>query len=176
MSQRVCSRIPTIRGKIWVTAATNSEPFQHPVWTVLPPVRFNSHLVPAVFTAVRDCARLYERTITMLFAITTGIARTGFELLQKYAPSNILLRSLRTRRGLKWGVPAMLLGVGYLFAAALCTVLIKHGATGWLNLVVLIGIWSGLKLLFFGPCILLLLARVKYLERKSAKQPAVAHV
>jgi hypothetical protein len=106
----------------------------------------------------------------MLFTITMGIARTGHRLFQKYAPTNLLLRALGTRRGLKWGVPAMLLGVVYLFAAACCTVLINHGATGWLNLAVLLGIWNGMKFLFFGPVSLMLLARTKYLERRSATQ------
>ena len=34
--------------------------------------------------------------------------------LRRYMPTNILLDAIRTRRGLKWGVPAMLLAVPYL--------------------------------------------------------------
>jgi hypothetical protein len=37
--------------------------------------------------------------------------------LRRYMPSNIVLDLLRTRRGLKWGIPAMLLSVPYLVVA-----------------------------------------------------------
>ena len=114
----------------------------------------------------------------MLFTITMGTARTGHRLFQKYALTNLLLRALRTRRGLKWGVPAMLLGVVYLFAAVFCTILINHGATGWLYLAVLLGIFDGIKLLLFGPVSLILLARTKHREARSPAQPSSypAHV
>ena len=59
--------------------------------------------------------------------------------LQRYLPTNILLDLIRSRRGLKWGVPAMLLAVPYLLAASTCTSLLADGGPGCLNLVVL---WS----------------------------------
>lgn len=49
-------------------------------------------------------------------------------------PTNILLDAIRTRRGLKWGVPAMFLAGPYLLAASVCNTLIAHGGPGWLNL------------------------------------------
>ena len=45
-------------------------------------------------------------------------------VLRRRMPTNILLD---TRRGLEWGIPAMLLGVIYIFAAAYCSTLIAHG-------------------------------------------------
>jgi len=45
--------------------------------------------------------------IRPLLAITSFI----YSLLQRYAPSNIVLRWIRSRRGLKRGVPAMLLAL-----------------------------------------------------------------
>jgi len=42
-------------------------------------------------------------------------------------PTNILLDKLRTRRGLKWGVPAMGLGLAYLLIAAASITLINGG-------------------------------------------------
>ncbi|MCX2164064.1 hypothetical protein [Corynebacterium auriscanis] len=33
------------------------------------------------------------------------------DLLHRYMPTNIVLDKLRSRRGLKWGVPAMLLAI-----------------------------------------------------------------
>ena len=58
--------------------------------------------------------------------------------LRTYMPTNILLDALRTRRGLKWGVPAMLIAVPYLLGAWLLTVWIADGGPGWLNLLVLL--------------------------------------
>ena len=48
--------------------------------------------------------------------------------LRVWMPTNILLDALRTRRGLHWGGPAMLLSVGYLAVAYWCTTLIDQGA------------------------------------------------
>ena len=50
--------------------------------------------------------------------------------LLRYAPTNLLLDAIRTRRGLKWGVPAMLLALPYLYAAAICTAIINYGGPG----------------------------------------------
>ncbi|WP_228389333.1 hypothetical protein [Cumulibacter manganitolerans] len=50
------------------------------------------------------------------------------DFLRRYMPTNILLDLIRTRRGLKWGVPAMLLAVPYLLAASICTHFIANGA------------------------------------------------
>ena len=58
--------------------------------------------------------------------------------LRRYMPTNIALDAIRTRRGLKWGVPAMLLAGPYLLAASVCTNLIAEGCPGWLNLLVLL--------------------------------------
>lgn len=79
-------------------------------------------------------------------------------------PTSILLDLIRTRRGLKWGVPAMLLGAPYLLAASICTNLIADGGPGWLNLLVLLFIWNTLKFLIMGPVSLVLLLRVRIRE------------
>lgn len=92
--------------------------------------------------------------------------------LRTYMPTNILLDALRTRRGLKWGVPAMLIAAPYLLGAWLLTVWIADGGPGWLNLLVLLFIWNGLKFLVFGPLSLLLLARARLLERRDSTRAA----
>ena len=79
--------------------------------------------------------------------------------LRRYMPTNILLNTIRTRRGLKWGVPAMLLAAPYLLAASICTNLIDNGAPGWLHLVVLLCVWNALKFLWIGPVSVLVLLR-----------------
>src|SRR5690606_31690395 len=62
--------------------------------------------------------------------------------LRRYMPTNIALDAIRTRRGLKWGAPAMLLAAPYLLAVSICTNLIADGGPGWLNLIVLWGVWN----------------------------------
>jgi hypothetical protein len=89
--------------------------------------------------------------------------------LRTYMPTNILLDALRTRRGLKWGVPAMLIAVPYLLGAWLLTVWIADGGPGWLNLLVLLSIWNSLKFLVNGPITLVVLIRARLAERRDRR-------
>lgn len=75
----------------------------------------------------------------------------------RYAPTNVLLNAIRVRRGLKWGVPAMLLSVPYLYAAAICTTIINDGGPRWLCLLVLLFVWNALKFIWVVPVSLVLL-------------------
>lgn len=68
--------------------------------------------------------------------------------LRRWMLTNILLDKLRTRRGLKWGIPAMLLGVVYLLIAVTCTGLIEQGWSKWLYLLFFLALWNALKFLF----------------------------
>ena len=90
--------------------------------------------------------------------------------LRRYMPSNIVLDLLRTRRGLKWGIPAMLLAVPYLVVAHWCTTLAGSGGPGWLHLVVLVCIWNALKMTLFGPMSLVLLVKVRARECRARRQ------
>lgn len=89
--------------------------------------------------------------------------------LRTYMPTNILLDALRTRRGLKWGVPAMLIAAPYLLGAWLLTVWIADGGPGWLNLLVLLFIWNALKFLVNGPITLIVLIRARVAERRDRR-------
>ena len=88
--------------------------------------------------------------------------------LRRYMPTNILLDAIRTRRGLKWGVPAMLLAVPYVLAASAFTTLIADGGPGWLNFLVLLCLWNAMKFIIMGPVSLILLARVRVREAAAA--------
>ncbi len=95
----------------------------------------------------------------MLFAFA---ARTAAFLvgLRAFFPSNMLLQWLRTRRGLPWGVPAMLLAVPYYLLGRWLFDLIQAGtAPQWLLLVVCACGLSALKFVLFGPWSLVLLIR-----------------
>ena len=97
------------------------------------------------------------RTSVALSARSYGVLR--------YAPTNLLLNAIRTRRGLKWGIPAMLLAAVYFYAAAICTTIINDGGPGWLYLLVLLFVWNAFKFLWIGPVTL------AYLLRRSHPEP-----
>lgn len=89
--------------------------------------------------------------------------------LRRYMPTNILLDAIRTRRGLKWGLPAMLLVAPYLLGVYYCVTVIEDGGPGWLNLLVLLLSWNALKFLVIGPVSLALLARVRLREHREKR-------
>lgn len=93
--------------------------------------------------------------------------------LRRYMPTNIALDAIRTRRGLKWGVPAMLVAIPYLYAASVLIVLIEDGAPGWLHLLVLLFIWNAVKFAIMGPVSVVLLIRARaneWRERRADRQ------
>ena len=84
--------------------------------------------------------------------------------LRRYMPTNIALDAIRTRRGLKWGIPAMLLAANY------CLTLIEDGGPGWLNLLVLLFCWNALKFLIMGPISVVLLVRARLEESATRRR------
>jgi hypothetical protein len=105
--------------------------------------------------------------LRLLWALSV---RTRY-FLRRYMPTNILLDLLRTRRGLKWGIPAMFLAAPYLLAASICVNLIAGGGPGWLNLLVLLFCWNALKFIAIGPVSLALLARTQLREHRERRAP-----
>ncbi|MGZ1489498.1 hypothetical protein [Brevibacterium sediminis] len=107
--------------------------------------------------------------------------RTTWNLSQKTAPflraglpTNVLRDAIYTRRGLKWGVPAMLLAGPYLCGAAICRELIEDGGSGWLHLLVILCIWNTFKMLWIGPVSLAKLAGAWWREN-AQRQEAASH-
>ena len=93
--------------------------------------------------------------------------------MQRCMPTNILIGFIRRRRGLKWGVPAMLLAVPYALAAVWCLDLIDHGQPGWLHLVIMICIWNAIKFIVMGPVSVMLLLRWKHFEAVARREVAM---
>lgn len=89
--------------------------------------------------------------------------------LRRYMPTNILLDAIRTRRGLKWGVPAMLLVLPYLYVASLLMVVIEDGAPGWLHVLVVLCIWNAMKFAVMGPVSIVLLLRARAAEWRERR-------
>ncbi len=96
---------------------------------------------------------------------TTGVSVRDF--LQRYMPSNILIRATRRRAGLKWGVPAMLVAGVYLVVAAALVQWISDGGPGWVNAIVLVCLWNALKFVVNGPVTVVLLVRVRSAEARA---------
>lgn len=92
--------------------------------------------------------------------------------MRRFMPTNIVLDKLRARRGLKWGVPAMLFAVIHFYLAALMSVLIDDVASKWLYIVMLMFIWNAFTFLIRGPASLLMLARVRLAEHRLRRADA----
>ena len=105
----------------------------------------------------------------MIRLLWTASAEVRY-FLRRCMPSNIVLDLIRGRKGLKWGVPAMLLAGPYLAIAFWCTTVTEHGGPGWLHLVVLLCIWNALKMLAIGPASVILLVKARARERRTRNQ------
>jgi hypothetical protein len=80
--------------------------------------------------------------IALVWSLSVAIRR----YLCSYMPTNIAIALLRSRRGLKWAMPAALALVPtYLFAAAMASAAVDHGGPGWLNILVLLCAWNAMK-------------------------------
>lgn len=108
-----------------------------------------------------------------MFQLLIAFVSRIYAFFQRWMPTNILLRATHTRRGLKWGVPAMLLAVVYLVIAAALAQWIAGGAPGWINLLVLLCLWNALKFVVNGPITAVRLVRVRSVER-SYREAEVA--
>ena len=86
------------------------------------------------------------------------------DYLHRYMPSNRLLAAIRTRRGLKWGIPAMLVALPYILIASVCSGSAADGGPGWLHLIVLWACWNALKFIIMGPVSVALLIRARLRE------------
>ncbi|MFE5671676.1 sulfate permease [Agromyces sp. NPDC056523] len=96
------------------------------------------------------------------------VARARFAF-RRFMPTNLLLDVIHTRRGLKWGMPAMLLAIPYGGGALVCVGLAEAGGPGWLYLIGLLFIWNALKFLVAGPVTLARLVRVRLREARMAR-------
>lgn len=102
----------------------------------------------------------------MLFAASWSLSSRLYGLFRSYAPSNIIIRRVHTRSGIKWGPLVGLVGVAvYATIMAVAVTLLHHGAPGWINLIVLIAFWDTMKFAFLIPTSIVRLLRVCHQER-----------
>ena len=60
----------------------------------------------------------------------------------------MVLDKPRSRGAMTWGVLAMLLAIPYFAIAGIITILVRHGAPRWFNLLVMLCVWNAFKLLW----------------------------
>ncbi len=101
-----------------------------------------------------------------MFQVLIAFVSRIYVFFQRTMPTNILIRATHTRRGLKWGVPTMLLAAVYIVIAAALAQWVAGGAPGWINLLVVVCLWNALKFVVNGPITLARLVRVRALERR----------
>ena len=109
-----------------------------------------------------------------MFQLLIVFISRAYAFFQRSMPSNMIIRATHTRRGLKWGVPTMLLAVVYIVIAAALAQWVAGGAPGWINLLVLVCLWNALKFVVNGPITAMQLLRVRRLERRYSAAPATA--
>ncbi|WP_104178402.1 sulfate permease [Cryobacterium sp. Y50] len=105
----------------------------------------------------------------MFELILAATARSYF-FMRRFMPTAIVIDAINTRRGLKWGVPGMLLAVPYSLAAIYCRAQVEAGGPGWLNLLVLLFLFNTLKFVLIGPISLLKLIVVRVREAVARRR------
>jgi hypothetical protein len=79
----------------------------------------------------------------MIFTASWALSSRLHGLAQRFCPSNIVLRRVHTRSGIKWGPLVGLVGViVYGLVMVACGTIVRDGGPGWANLFFIVGcVW-----------------------------------
>lgn len=110
-----------------------------------------------------------------MFGFVWGLTARVHYAVRRFLPTNIALDAIHSRRGLKWGVPTMLIAFPYLLAAAFCIGFVEDGGSGWLSLLALLFVWNAFKFIISGPATLVRLVLARHREAR-ARRLSVAEV
>jgi hypothetical protein len=112
-----------------------------------------------------------ERLIAMILALCFRLAASIHWYLYAYAPSNILIRYLRSSTGGRWAFPiSAALTAGYLAATVGLTSILESGGPGWLNLVTLVCAWNAMKFMLMGVVSLPMLFRAALRDHRAQRE------
>jgi len=102
----------------------------------------------------------------MIFAASWAISARLHNLCRRFAPSNILIRRVHTRTGIKWG-PLVGLAAAVLYGLLMLATatVVRKGGPGWVDLIVLLALWNTVKFTCLIPVSLVRLVRVRHRER-----------
>ncbi len=102
----------------------------------------------------------------MIFAASWAVSARLHSLFRRFAPSNILIRRVHTRTGIKWG-PLVGLAAAVLYGLLMLATatVVRKGGSGWVDLIVLLAFWNTVKFTCLIPVSLIQLVRVRHQER-----------
>src|ERR1700722_1925409 len=102
----------------------------------------------------------------MIFAASWALSSRLYGLVQRFCPSNIVLRRVHTRTGIKWGPLVGLAGiVVYGLVMVACGTIVRDGGPGWVNLFFIVGFWNTCRFTFLIPTSVVRLLRVRHQEK-----------
>ncbi len=102
----------------------------------------------------------------MIFVASWALSARIYGLLQRFCPSNIVIRRVHTRTGIKWGPLVGLAGVAFYGLLMVATgTIVRDGGPGWVNLFFIVGFWNTLRLAVLIPVSVVRLLRVRHHEK-----------
>lgn len=112
----------------------------------------------------------------MIFAASWALSSRVYGLAQRFCPSNIVIRRVHTRTGIKWGPLVGLAGVAFygLLMVATGTV-VRDGGPGWANLFFIIGFWNTCRFAVLIPVSVFRWLRVRHQEKVLLRDWHRAH-
>jgi hypothetical protein len=102
----------------------------------------------------------------MIFAASWALSARLCGLAQRFCPSNIVIRRVHTRTGIKWGPLVGLAGVAF-YGLLIVTAgtIVRDGGPGWVNLFSIVGFWNTCRFAVLIPVSVVRLLRVRHQER-----------
>jgi hypothetical protein len=127
--------------------------------------RQGRHLSPDCHPVI-DASASEQRETIVIFAASWAISARLHDLFRRFAPSNILIRRVHTRTGIKWG-PLVGLAAAVLYGLLMLTTatVVRRGGPGWVDLIVLLAFWNTVKFTCLIPVSLVRLLRARQQER-----------
>lgn len=102
----------------------------------------------------------------MIFAASWALSSRLYGVAQRFCPSNIVLRRVHTRTGIKWGPLVGLAGIAVYGTLMVATgTIVRDGGPGWVNLFFIIGFWNTCRFTFLIPTSIVRLLRVRHQEK-----------
>jgi hypothetical protein len=112
----------------------------------------------------------------MIFAASWALSSRLYGLAQRFCPSNIVLRHVHTRIGIKWGPLVGLAGVVVYGLVMIATgTIVRDGGPGWVNLFFIIGFWNTCRFTFLIPTSVVRSLRVRHQEKELLRDRQRAH-
>ena len=102
----------------------------------------------------------------MIFAASWALSSRLYGLAQRFCPSNIVIRRLHTRTGIKWGPLVGLAGIAfYGLVMVAAGAIVRDGGPGWVNLFLIVGFWNTCRFTFLIPTSVVRLLRMRHQEK-----------